>query len=58
MAAFDIGSWMVLEPIMKVEVSAPSEYQGDLVSMLTRRNGVLRSTDEIDNFYIAIGEVI
>lgn len=55
--AFDDGSWMILEPIMHVEVSAPSEYQGDIIGQITRRNGLLQSTNEIDNYFIANSEI-
>ena len=55
--AFEVGSWMVLEPIMHVEVSAPCEYQGDIIGLISRRNGLLQSTNEVDNFFIANSEV-
>lgn len=48
---------MVLEPIMHVEVSAPTEYQGELIGLITRRNGLLQSTNEVDNYFIANSEV-
>ena len=48
---------MILEPIMHVEVSAPSEYQGDLIGQVTRRNGLLQSTNEMDNYFVANAEV-
>lgn len=48
---------MLLEPIMRVEVSVPSEYQGDIISQISRRNGVLQSTDDIDNYFTANAEV-
>lgn len=57
LAAFDEGSWMILEPIMHVEVSAPAEYQGDLIGQVTRRNGLLQSTNEMDNYFVANAEV-
>ncbi|KAH9426329.1 elongation factor EF-G [Dermatophagoides pteronyssinus] len=55
--AFETGRWMVLEPIMHVEVSAPAEYQGELIGLITRRNGLLQSTNEMDNYFIANSEV-
>lgn len=48
---------MVLEPIMRVEVSVPSEFQGDVISQVSRRNGVLQSTNEVDNYFVANAEV-
>lgn len=48
---------MILEPIMHVELSAPAEYQGDLIGLISRRNGLLQSTNEIDNYFVANAEV-
>lgn len=42
---------------MHVEVSAPSEYQGDLIGLMTRRNGFLQTTNEIDSYFVANAEV-
>ncbi|KAH9390225.1 elongation factor EF-G [Tyrophagus putrescentiae] len=55
--AFESGSWMILEPIMHVEVSAPAEYQGDLIGLMTRRNGLLQATNEIDSYFVANAEI-
>lgn len=48
---------MILEPIMNVEVSAPAPYQGEIISLLTRRSGLLKSTNEVENYFIATSEV-
>lgn len=42
---------------MQVEVSAPSEYLGELIGQMTRRNGLLQSTSEIDGYFVANAEV-
>jgi elongation factor G len=39
---------ILLEPIMKVEVTTPDEYQGDLLGDLTRRRGKIISIDAKD----------
>ncbi|MDR2577058.1 MAG: elongation factor G [Puniceicoccales bacterium] len=36
---------ILLEPIMKVEVQTPEEYQGDIVGDLNRRRGQIQSMD-------------
>ena len=36
---------ILLEPIMKVECTTPSEYQGDLVGDISRRRGAIQNID-------------
>jgi small subunit ribosomal protein S10 len=36
---------ILLEPIMKVEVSPPDEFQGDIIGDLSRRRGKIMSTE-------------
>src|SRR6185312_8517193 len=37
---------VLLEPIMKVEVTTPEDYMGDVIGDLNRRRGVIQSMDE------------
>jgi elongation factor G len=46
--AFKRAKPVVLEPIMKVELATPEEYQGDLVGDVTRRRGAIHSIDSKD----------
>src|SRR5262245_32676598 len=48
---------ILLEPIMKVEVSTPDEYQGDLLGDLNRRRGKIIAIDAKDNATILTAEV-
>lgn len=41
----------MLEPIMKVVVETPNEYQGDLMGDLNRRRGQIQGTESKGNFY-------
>jgi elongation factor G len=43
--AFKKASPILLEPIMKVEVTTPDEYQGDLLGDINRRRGVIQGID-------------
>ncbi len=48
---------ILLEPIMKVEVTTPDEYQGDLLGDLNRRRGKIISIDVKDTATIISAEV-
>ena len=39
--AFKKAAPIILEPIMKVELTTPDEYQGDLIGDITRRRGMI-----------------
>ncbi len=43
--AFKKAGPILLEPIMKVEVTTPDEYQGDLLGDINRRRGVIQGID-------------
>jgi elongation factor G len=43
--AFKKAGPVLLEPIMKVEVTTPTEYQGDLVGDISRRRGAIQNID-------------
>jgi elongation factor G len=46
--AFKKAKPIVLEPIMKVELVTPEEYQGELVGDVTRRRGTIHSIESKD----------
>src|SRR4051812_8840802 len=48
---------ILLEPIMKVEVTTPDEYQGDLLGDLNRRRGKIMSIDAKDSSTVLNAEV-
>ncbi len=43
--AFKKANPILLEPIMKVELTTPDEYQGDLIGDITRRRGMIVSIE-------------
>uniref|UniRef100_A0A6G1SKF9 Elongation factor G, mitochondrial n=1 Tax=Aceria tosichella TaxID=561515 RepID=A0A6G1SKF9_9ACAR len=54
---FEYGRWTILEPIMKVEINVPSEFIGDIMSLMTRKSSVITSSDEQDGWSILRAEV-
>jgi len=48
---------ILLEPIMKVELTTPSDYQGDLVGDLTRRRGKILGIEPKDTTTTVYAEV-
>jgi elongation factor G len=48
---------IILEPIMKVEVSAPEEYQGSIIGQLNQRRGVIMSSETAENYLTAVAEI-
>ncbi len=45
------------EPIMKVEVETPSEFQGPIVGDLNSRRGIIMETEARDNYTVVRAEV-
>ena len=43
--AFNDAGPILLEPIMKVEVTTPDEYQGDILGDINRRRGIIQAVD-------------
>lgn len=43
------GKSQILEPVMNLEVAAPSEFQGTIIGGLNKRNGLIHSTDLNDD---------
>lgn len=48
---------ILLEPIMKVEVTTPEEYQGDVMGDLNRRRGRIQNMDSRNNLSIVLCDV-
>ncbi|MCC9599093.1 elongation factor G [Stieleria sp. JC731] len=47
----------LLEPIMKVEIECPEDFQGTVVGDVIRRRGIMNSNDIVDGNSIIIAEV-
>ncbi|HAP00208.1 MAG TPA: elongation factor G [Fibrobacteres bacterium] len=48
---------VVLEPIMKLEVSAPTEFQGTVMGQINQKRGMITGSTEEQNFTIIQAEV-
>jgi len=55
--AFQKAGAQVLEPIMKVEVQTPTEFQGSVVGNLSQRRGTIQATSEQQNYTTIVAEV-
>jgi elongation factor G len=47
----------ILEPIMKVETSAPEEFQGAVIGQLNQRRGVILETSNAEGYVTGVAEV-
>ena len=48
---------VLLEPVMKVEVTTPEDYMGDVIGDLNRRRGVIQGMDEESGSLVVRAEV-
>jgi elongation factor G len=53
----DKASPKLLEPIMKVEVTTPEDYVGDVIGDLNSRRGMIQGTDQRGNAQVIIAMV-
>jgi len=55
--AYERAKPTILEPIMKVEVEAPQEFQGSVVGQVNQRRGVIQDTTSGDGSVTIVAEV-
>uniref|UniRef100_A0A914YRK4 Elongation factor G, mitochondrial n=1 Tax=Panagrolaimus superbus TaxID=310955 RepID=A0A914YRK4_9BILA len=48
--SFEKAQWILLEPIMKIEVVVPTDFQGSVVTSVTQRNGVISNTSVAEGY--------
>ena len=51
------GRPVALEPIMKLEVSCPEEFQGSVVGQINQRRGLIKGTETLEAFTTVEAEV-
>ena len=47
----------VMEPVMKVQVAVPEEYQGSIIGQINQRRGVIRGSDTAEGYVTVDSEV-
>ncbi|MFW6250609.1 MAG: elongation factor G [Alkalispirochaetaceae bacterium] len=55
--AYDRAKPMALEPIMKVVVEGPTEFQGNIFASINQRRGIIVASSEDGNFSVVEAEV-
>jgi elongation factor G len=55
--AYAIAKPTILEPIMRVEVQFPEEFQGPVMGQLNQRRGTIISSEKLESFVQAMAEV-
>ena len=55
--AVKAASPIILEPIMKVELLTPADYQGDLIGDLNRRRGIVQNIETRENIVVVNAQV-
>ena len=55
--AFEKARPIIIEPIMKVEVTAPEEFQGTVMGQLNQRRGMIVGSENNEGYVTATAEV-
>ncbi|XP_054282460.1 elongation factor G, mitochondrial [Macrosteles quadrilineatus] len=55
--AFEEATWQILEPIMMVEVNAPTEFQGSVISLINKRSGIMLDQEGVLDWFSIYAEV-
>ncbi|XP_053403561.1 elongation factor G, mitochondrial-like [Mercenaria mercenaria] len=56
-SVYEKGHWQILEPVMNVEVNAPSEFQSAVLQGLSKRSGIVTGTDSNEGYFSIFCEV-
>ena len=56
-AAFDKANPIVLQPVMKVEILIPEEFQGTVIGGINKRKGTIQDSETDDGTTTIVAEV-
>src|SRR5919106_3131803 len=48
---------VILEPVMKVEIQAPEDFQGAVVGQINQRRGIIITTETREGYFVCVAEV-
>lgn len=54
---FQDGAWVILEPIMAVEVTAPEEFQGTILGIINKKKGIINGMEGSEGWFTLAAEV-
>ncbi|XP_029834091.2 elongation factor G, mitochondrial [Ixodes scapularis] len=54
---YEYGSWQLLEPIMNVEITAPDEFHGSVLTTISKRRGIVVSNESSEGWFTVTAEV-
>jgi elongation factor G len=55
--AQEYGQWQLIEPVMLVEINAPSEFQSAVHALVTKRFGIVSGIEPREDWFTMIAEV-
>lgn len=55
--AQEFGQWQIIEPVMLVEINAPTEFQSTVHSVVIKRFGIVSGIEPREDWFTMMAEV-